>query len=233
MPSVLVVDDQRLTRTGIAAILRAAPGIDVVGEADDGERAVAMAVELRPDVVLMDIRMPGVGGIEATRRILAAAVWPAPRILVLTTFDEDAHVRDALRAGAVGFLLKTTPPERLVAAVHTVHAGEMLFSSNVLRALVDGAPDPARPPTPAAAAVRTAGAPVQGPDLDVLTPREREVLALVGAGLTNTQIADRLVLSVATVKSYVHQCMSKLDLATRAQAVVLAHRAGLAGPHLG
>lgn len=215
MTSVLVVDDQFLIRSGLIALLTAAPGIEVVGEARDGDEAVRLAAETRPDVILMDIRMPGTDGITATQRILAAA--PAddpPRVLVLTTFDTDEHVLRALRVGASGFLLKDTPPERLLAAIATVHAGEMLFSPGALRGLIDafGAPVPRTP----------------APDLGALTPREREVLSLVGAGLSNADIAARLVLSAATVKTHVHRCMSKLALTSRAQAVVVAHESGLA-----
>ncbi|MEU9164726.1 response regulator transcription factor [Streptomyces sp. NPDC048424] len=217
MPSVLVVDDQFLIRSGLTALLTAAPGYEVVGEACDGEEAVRLAAETRPDVVLMDIRMPGTDGIAATERILAGRQDPAdggPKVLVLTTFDSDEHVFRALRVGASGFLVKDTPPERLLAAISTVHAGEMLFSPRALRGLIDSYAAPA------------ARAP--HPGLDTLTPREREVLALVGAGLPNAEIAVRLVLSPATVKTHVHRCMSKLALSSRAQAVVVAHEFGLA-----
>ncbi|MFJ3723109.1 response regulator [Streptomyces sp. NPDC090045] len=217
MPSVLVVDDQFLIRSGLTALLTAAPGYEVVGEACDGEEAVRLAAETRPDVVLMDIRMPGTDGIAATERILAGREDLAaggPKVLVLTTFDSDEHVFRALRVGASGFLVKDTPPERLLAAISTVHAGEMLFSPRALRGLIDAYAAPA------------ARAP--HPGLDTLTPREHEVLALVGAGLSNAQIAVRLVLSPATVKTHVHRCMSKLALSSRAQAVVVAHEFGLA-----
>ncbi|MFC9292624.1 response regulator [Streptomyces sp. NPDC057011] len=217
MPSVLVVDDQFLIRSGLTALLGAAPGYEVVGEAADGDEAVRLAAETRPDVVLMDIRMPGTDGITATERILAGrdtAQPGVPKVLVLTTFDSDEYVFRALRVGASGFLLKDTPPDRLLAAIATVHAGEMLFSPGALRGLVD------------TYAARSARAP--HPGLPALTPREREVLALVGAGLSNADIAARLVLSPATVKTHVHRCMSKLELASRAQAVVLAHEFGLA-----
>ncbi|MEU9235737.1 response regulator transcription factor [Streptomyces subrutilus] len=237
MPSVLVVDDQFLIRSGLTALLTAAPGYEVAGEAADGEEAVRLAAETRPDVVLMDIRMPGTDGIEATERILAAhgggadgtnrtdgaggtggpdgaAGAGGPKVLVLTTFDSDEYVFRALRVGASGFLLKDTPPDRLLAAIATVHAGEMLFSPRALRGLIDTYAAPVvRPPHPG---------------LDTLTPREREVLGLVGAGLPNADIAERLVLSAATVKTHVHRCMSKLGLSSRAQAVVVAHEFGLA-----
>ncbi|MFD3696283.1 response regulator [Streptomyces sp. NPDC058646] len=216
MPSVLVVDDQFLIRSGLTALLAAAPGFEVVGEAEDGEEAVRLAAERRPDVVLMDIRMPGTDGIAATERILAAhgTAPDRPKVLVLTTFDSDEYVFRAIRAGAGGFLLKDTPPDRLLAAIITVHAGEMLFSPRALRGLID------------AYAVPVARAP--HPGLAALTPREREVLGLVGAGLSNADIARRLVLSAATVKTHVHRCMTKLEVSSRAQAVVVAHEFGLA-----
>lgn len=214
MPSVLVVDDQFLIRSGLAALLTAAPGYEVAGEAADGEEAVRLAERTRPDVVLMDVRMPGTDGIAATERILAAPEPGRPKVLMLTTFDSDEYVFRALRAGACGFLLKDTPPERLLAAISTVHAGEMLFSPRALRGLIDAY---------AAPVTRT-----PRPGLDALTPREREVLGLVGAGLSNADIAGRLVLSPATVKTHVHRCMSKLALSSRAQAVVVAYECGLA-----
>ncbi|WP_328304288.1 response regulator transcription factor [Streptomyces sp. NBC_00435] len=212
---VLVVDDQFLIRSGLTALLTAAPGYEVVGEAEDGEAAVRLAAATRPDVILMDIRMPGIDGISATERILAAAgPGSRPKVLMLTTFDSDEYVFRALRVGAGGFLFKDTPPDRLLAAIATVHAGEMLFSPGALRGLVA---------TYAAPAART-----PHPGLDTLTAREREILGLVGAGLSNADIAGRLVLSAATVKTHVHRCMSKLKLSSRAQAVVVAHEYGLA-----
>ncbi|MFE5773266.1 response regulator [Streptomyces sp. NPDC056485] len=231
MLRVLVVDDQFLIRSGLTALLSAAPGIEVAGEAADGEEAVRLAAETRPDVVLMDIRMPGTDGITATERILAEAGAVGgdgdgdggdgrggagrvrPKVLVLTTFDSDEYVFRALRVGASGFLLKDTPPDRLLAAIATVHAGEMLFSPRALQGIIAAYAAPvARDPHPGLAA---------------LTPREREVLGLVGAGLSNADIAGRLVLSAATVKTHVHRCMSKLGVSSRAQAVVLAHESGL------
>jgi len=213
MTKVLVVDDQVLIRAGLAALLRAAPGIDVVGEAADGAEAVELAAQTQPQVVLMDIRMPGVNGIAATEQIVAAT--PAPRVLVLTTFDLDEYVYAALRAGACGFLLKDAEPERLIAAVHAVAAGDTLFAPSVTRRLIE-----AYVPS------------VPNPALDVLTPREVEVLRLVGTGLANADIADRLVVSEATVKTHLNRAMTKLDLSSRAQAVVVAYETGLVKPRV-
>ena len=218
MTTVLVVDDQILIRAGLAALLRAAPGIDVVGEAANGEEAERLARSQRPDVILMDVRMPGGSGITATERILAAVTDPAPRILVLTTFDLDEYVFDALRAGAHGFLLKDTPPDRLLAAVSTVAAGEMLFAPSVTRRLIKAYTHQAtlEPDPPA--------------ELDALTARECEVLQLVGKGMSNTTIAGNLFISEATVKTHLNRTMTKLGLASRAQAVVLAYETGLVAP---
>jgi len=213
---VLVVDDQALIRAGLVALLRAAPGTEVVGEAADGEEAVAQAAALRPDVVLMDVRMPVLDGIAATRRILAAQRGPdeeAPKVLVLTTFDLDEHVYAALRAGAAGFLLKETPPARIIAAVEAVAAGDVLLTPRITHRLVEAF----RPRQPVAGSAT----------LDSLTAREREVLVLVGQGLSNADIAGELVLSEATVKSHVKHVMGKLQLSSRVQAVVLAYENGL------
>jgi DNA-binding NarL/FixJ family response regulator len=218
MIKVLVVDDQVLIRAGLAALLRAAPGVQVVGEAASGEEAVALARESAPDVVLMDIRMPGVNGIEATERILADAGDQSPRVLILTTFDLDEYVYEALRAGASGFLLKDTPPERLITAISTVAAGDMLFAPTVTRRLID-----AYAPRLTTEADRSA-------ELAALTVREREVLLLVGSGMSNTDIAGQLVISEATVKTHLNRTMSKLGLVSRVQAVVLAYEVGLITP---
>ncbi|MFI0262727.1 response regulator [Streptomyces sp. NPDC017056] len=224
MIRVLVADDQVLIRAGVAALLRAAPGVEVVGEAADGEEAVRLAAEHLPDVILMDIRMPGVSGITATERILGAAAetgGPVPRVVVLTTFDLDEYVYAALRAGASGFLLKDTPPQRLLSAIATVAGGDMLFAPSVTRRLVE-------------AYARRPAAPAPEPDgpesLQALTARELEVLRHTAKGLSNPEIAERLVISEATVKTHLNRTMTKLGLCSRAQAVVLAYETGLVTP---
>jgi DNA-binding NarL/FixJ family response regulator len=218
---VLVVDDQYLIRAGLVGLLNAAPGIEVVGEAEDGDAAVRVAAETSPDVVLMDIRMPGTDGVRATELILAQATDPVPRVLVLTTFDLDEYVYGALRAGASGFLLKDSGPERLLAAVTAVRGGDALFAPSVTRRLVEAyagraghRPRDAEPP----------------PELRALTTREVEVLGLIGRGLSNLEIADRLYISEATVKTHLNRTMTKLDLDSRAQAVVVAYETGLVTP---
>ncbi|MEV8016554.1 response regulator transcription factor [Streptomyces sp. NPDC086554] len=221
MTRVLVVDDQFLIRAGLVGLLRAAPGVEVVGEAGDGAEAVELAAETRPDVILMDIRMPGMSGIVATEKILAEAPEPAPRVLVLTTFDLDEYVYGALRAGASGFLLKDSGPERLLAAVAAVGGGDALFAPSVTCRLVEAfarqsrADDASSQPPP---------------DLEALTLREVEVLKLIARGLSNADIADRLYISEATVKTHLNRTMSKLDLDSRAQAVVVAYETGLVTP---
>ncbi|WP_419997027.1 response regulator [Streptomyces boninensis] len=215
---VLVVDDQFLIRAGIVGLLRTAADIEVVAEAGDGEEAIAAAGSTRPDVILMDIRMPGMDGITAIERILARAEDPPPRVLVLTTFDLDEYVYHALRAGASGFLLKDTGPERLLAAVAAVAGGDTLFAPSVTRRLVEAfvAREPARQP--------------DGAQLDGLTARETEVLRLTARGMSNLEIADRLFISEATVKTHLNRTMAKLDLDSRAQAVVVAYESGLVSP---
>ncbi|MEU8791961.1 response regulator transcription factor [Streptomyces sp. NPDC048643] len=220
MTTVLVVDDQYLIRAGLVGLLNAAPGMEVVGEAEDGDEAVRIAAATRPDVILMDIRMPGTNGIQATERILAEAADPAPRILVLTTFDLDEYVYGALRAGASGFLLKDSGPERLLAAVAAVGGGDALFAPSVTRRLVEAF---ARQAAPAPGAEAP-------PGLAALTSREVEVLKLIAGGLSNLEIADRLYISEATVKTHLNRTMTKLALDSRAQAVVVAYETGLVTP---
>jgi DNA-binding NarL/FixJ family response regulator len=218
---VLIADDQALVRAGFRLILKTA-GIDVVAEAADGEQAVAAALEHRPDVVLMDIRMPHVDGIEATERILAAGEAAADvRIIILTTFDLDQYVYAALTAGASGFLLKDVTPEHLVAAVQLVRTGDALLAPSITRRLIEAF----APRIPAAASA--AGAVPGRGDLSVLTPRELEVLRLIARGMSNAEIAVALTLSEATVKTHVARILTKLDLRDRVQAVVFAYDTGL------
>jgi DNA-binding NarL/FixJ family response regulator len=213
MISVLLADDQALVRGGFRLILDAQDDIEVVGEAPDGRAAIELCRELRPSVVLMDVRMPFVDGIEATRIVVREAL--ASHVLVLTTFDDDRVVYDALAAGASGFLLKTEPPARLVDAVRIVAAGEALLAPAVTRRLIE---EFVRRPPP--------GDVVPGRLVD-LTDREREVLALIARGLSNAEIASTLVVSGATVKTHVNRILSKLGLRDRVQAVVLAYETGL------
>jgi DNA-binding NarL/FixJ family response regulator len=210
---VLVVDDQAMVREGFSALLDAQPGLHVVGEAGDGVAAVELAAATTPDVVLMDVRMPRMDGLEATRRILAAV--PACRVVVLTTFDIDDYVYEALRSGASGFVLKDAPAADLVRAVEVVAAGEALLAPTVTRRLIA---DVAARPTVARAAPSR---------FEVLTPREREVLVEVARGLSNAEIAARLVLAEETVKTHVGHILAKLSLRDRVQAVVLAYETGL------
>ncbi|HEY2061516.1 response regulator transcription factor [Amycolatopsis sp. NBC_01480] len=218
MIRVVVVDDQELMRVGFRMVLGAQADIDVVGEAGDGAQAIRLAAELRPDVVLMDVRMPVLDGVEATKQIVAAGT---ARVLVMTTFDLDEYVYAALQGGASGFLLKDTQPDHLVSALRSVASGEAVVSPSVTRRLLDRF-------------VGTGGSPVRDVrELDVLTDREREVLVLIAKGLSNLEIAESLFLSEATVKTHVGRILAKLDLRDRVQAVVLAYETGLARPGLG
>jgi DNA-binding NarL/FixJ family response regulator len=216
---VLIADDQALVRGGFHSILAGQDDIEVVGEAEDGQQAVEAVEQLRPDVVLMDIRMPGIDGIEATRRIVARGL-PA-RVLVLTTFDVDDYVYEAMKAGASGFLLKTAPPRQLAEAVRTIAAGDALLAPSVTRRLVEQF---VRRPPPGAAVP---------PGLEELTERELDVLKLLAQALSNAEIAETLVVSEATVKSHVNRILGKLDLRDRAQAIVLAYESGLVQPGAG
>ncbi|HEX5827452.1 MAG TPA: response regulator transcription factor, partial [Candidatus Limnocylindrales bacterium] len=222
---VLLVDDQQLVRIGFRMILADEPGIEVVGEAADGRAALDVAARLHPDVVVMDIRMPVLDGVEATRRLVsdrAAGTDEAggPRVLVLTTFDADEYVVEALRAGASGFLLKDVPPADFVAAIRLIAAGDALLAPSVTRRLLDRFRD--RLPHPADGA--------RHDRLRELTERELEVLGLIARGLSNREIADRLVVAEPTVKTHVSRVLDKLGLRDRAQAVVLAYEVGLVRP---
>ena len=216
---ILIVDDQALLRAGFRMILGGEPDFEVVGEAEDGARAVEAAARLAPDVVLMDIRMPALDGLEATRRLVAGrADGETPRVIILTTFDLDEYVYEALRAGASGFLLKDTPPEQLIGAIRVVAAGDALIAPSITRRLIaEFAARPSRPPAPP-------------PGLADLTPRELDVLRLVARGRSNAEIADELVVSGTTVKSHVARVLMKLGVRDRVQAVVLAYESGLVQP---
>jgi DNA-binding NarL/FixJ family response regulator len=214
---VLLADDQALVRAGFRALLDAQADIEVVGEAADGAQAVQMALETAPDVVLMDIRMPLLDGLEATRRIVAEPGCAGVRIVILTTFDLDEYVFEALRLGASGFLVKDTEPVDLLRGVRAVAAGDALLSPGVTRRLI------------AQFATRVAAPPAPR-EMDALTDREREVVALVGAGLSNEEIATKLVVSPATAKTHVSRAMIKLGVRDRAQLVVYAYEAGLVRP---
>jgi DNA-binding NarL/FixJ family response regulator len=214
---LLIADDQDLMREGLRVMLSPQPDIEVVAEAASGRELVNAAATTRPDVALVDIRMPGMDGIAATRELQRSA--RPPRVVILTTFDHDEHVYDALRAGATGFLLKTSPPARLVEAVRAAAAGESLLSPEIAQRLADRF---ARGPRPA-----TNGVP---PALDELTPRELEVLRLIAKGLNNSDIAADLVTSIATVKTHVNRIFRKLGVTERAQAVVLAYECGFVMP---
>jgi DNA-binding NarL/FixJ family response regulator len=217
MIRVLLADDQALVRAGFRALLDAEPDIEVVGEAGDGAQAVRLAAQTRPDVILMDIRMPGMDGLAATRRIAADPTQAEVRIVILTTFEVDEYVFEALRSGAAGFLVKDTEPVELVRGVRAVAAGDALLSPSVTRRVIEQF------------AVRAAS-PAPPRELATLTDREREVTALVGAGLSNDEIARQLVVSPATAKTHVSRAMVKLGARDRAQLVVFAYEAGLVRP---
>ncbi|MCH5677705.1 response regulator [Streptomyces gilvus] len=218
---VVIADDQVLVRTGFSLIL-AADGIDVVAEASDGDEAIDAVRRTRPDLVLMDVRMPGTDGLEATRRILSGLVPDPPRVLILTTFDLDRYVYAALTAGASGFLLKDVTPEHLVAAVRLARTGDALLAPTITRRLIERFVAHGTPHT----------APLHR-DLSALTPRELEVLRALGNGLSNTELATHFGLSEATVKTHVTRILSKLTLRDRAQAVVVAYESGLIVPGAG
>ncbi|KQV05590.1 MULTISPECIES: response regulator transcription factor [unclassified Kitasatospora] len=218
---VIIVDDQAMVRAGFAALLNAQTDIDVVGDAADGKQALEVSGRTHPDVVLMDVRMPEMDGLEAARRLLdpPVGVVHRPKVLMLTTFDVDDYVYEALRAGASGFLLKDAPPADLIAAVRVVAAGDALLAPSVTRRLIEDF-------------ARNRPAPRRDPKLRLngLTPRETEVLELIARGLSNQQIAERLVVAEQTVKTHIGRILAKLDLRDRAQAVVLAYESGLVTP---
>jgi DNA-binding NarL/FixJ family response regulator len=219
MIGVLLCDDQALVRVGLRKIIEAENDLEVVGEAHDGEDAITEAIRLRPDVVLMDIRMPALDGIEATRRIVRAR--PGTRVVMLTTFGLDGYVYDALRVGASGFMLKDAPPEEIVAAVRVVASGDALLAPAITRAVIEefARRSPSEPP-----------ARPQPPALQELTPREREVLELLARGLSNPEICERLVISEATAKTHVARILQKLGLRDRIQTVIYAYETGLIEP---
>ncbi|MGL3200982.1 MULTISPECIES: response regulator [Curtobacterium] len=214
---VALVDDQVLVRAGLRALVDAEPGMTVVGEAGDGDEALVLVRRERPDVVLMDIRMPGTDGLAATRRISADPDLTGVHVVVLTTFEEDDYVFEAIRGGASGFLVKDTEPAELLRAVRTVAAGESLLSPRATRSLVEAYATHAKPAS-------------LSPELDVLTVREREVMRFVAAGLSNTEIAERLFVSPMTTKTHVSRAMIKLGARDRAQLVVFAYETGLVTP---
>jgi DNA-binding NarL/FixJ family response regulator len=215
---VLIADDEALVRAGFRILVDSAPDLRVVGEARDGIQAVRQATAMQPDVVLMDIRMPVMHGLEATKVILDGNQVPRPRILIVTTFDEDEHVFEALRSGASGFILKDTPPEQLLDAIRVIAAGDALLTPSITRRLITEFARAPRAPAPASQV------------LAQLTGREREVLEQVAAGASNAEIAARLHLSVATVKTHVSRLLTKLNGRDRAQLVVLAYETGVASP---
>lgn len=219
---VVIVDDEHLVRAGLRLILEAEEDLEVVGEAGDGDQAVKLVRDLDPDVVLMDVQMPVMDGIEATRQIVGLGREQSSRVLILTTFDLDEYVYEALRAGASGFLLKRTPAADLVAGIHVLADGEALLAPSITRRLLDAFAGQ-RPSAPASLP----------PGMDELTAREREVLVLIAQGMSNGEIATELFLSEGTVKTHVKRIFFKLDLRDRVQAVIVAYDAGLVTPHRG
>jgi DNA-binding NarL/FixJ family response regulator len=212
--SVVVADDQELVRAGFRLLLERVPDVEVIGEAEDGMKAVALVHHHRPDVALLDIRMPRLDGLSATRQIMDDA--PETRVIILTTFDSDDYLHDALDAGASGFLLKSSPPERLIMAIRTVAAGDALLDPAVTRRVIEGFTRP----SPAAGA---------GPELERLTERELDVLRQVARGLSNVEVARELFITEATVKTHVARLLAKLGLRDRVQAVVYAYEHGVVG----
>ena len=216
---VLIVDDQALARTGLRMVLEVEPDIDIVGEAADGEQAIAVAAATNPDVILMDVRMPHMDGLEATRQHPPHVASKAPQVLILTTFDLDEYVYEALRAGASGFVLKDIPPEQLVEAIHVVASGEALLSPTITRRLIEEFVR--RPPDVARPVPR---------EVEQLTPRETEIMLFVARGLSNAEIAAQAFVSEPTVKTHIARILMKLGLRDRVQVVVYAYEHGLAVP---
>ncbi|MCU6481722.1 response regulator [Arthrobacter sp. A2-55] len=217
MIRILIADDQTLIRAGFRALLNAEPDMEITGEAGTGEETVRLARQLRPDVILMDIRMPGGDGLAASAAILADPLLAGTHIIILTTFELDDYIVEAVRVGAAGFLVKDTEPEELIRAVRVVHDGDALLSPSVTRRLM-------------AAMARVSREPVPVPELGLITGREREVLALVGEGLNNAEIAARLFITPLTAKTHVSRIMIKLDARDRVQLVVIAYESGLVRP---
>ncbi|WP_427918628.1 response regulator [Streptomyces sp. cg40] len=226
MTTVLIVDDQPLQRLGFRMLLEANPDTEVVGEAGHGGEAVRMAAELRPDVILMDVRMPGMDGIEATRRVVAAG--DRSRVLILTTFDLDEYAHEALRAGASGFLLKDAHPEELLAGIRAVASGDAVIAPALTRRLLDAYAQHLPKHSPEGPA---AGSATDDPRIRSLTEREREILLAIGQGWTNGEIAERLFVSESTVKTHVGRVLAKVGARDRIQAVILAYDLGLARPN--
>lgn len=216
---ILITDDEELVRTGFRMILEAQDDFEVLGEASNGSEAVEMARSLQPDVILMDIHMPEMDGLEATRLIVEDEAMPDSKVLILTTFDQDEYVYKALRSGASGFLLKRTPAATLVEGIRVIANGDALLAPSVTRRLIDQFANPASPEKP------------DSPELNVLSDREREVLTLVAKGLSNSECAEQLFLSEGTVKTHVKRIYTKLDLRDRTQAVIFAYEAGMVDPH--